>query len=197
MNADTARSKDNQTVGARLRRLRKKCGLTLKQVADLSGLAVSTISKAELGQVALSYEKFVRLANALRVDVATLFLTSGATPAPAAASVTVLKDDLSRVQPYRTENYNYSLLFGAFPEKRLKPMVATIAARSLDGFEDFIRHAGQEMVIVLSGRVRIAFETGESVTLGRHETAYFDSGVGHVYLSVGKQDAQVLVVCCD
>jgi mannose-6-phosphate isomerase-like protein (cupin superfamily) len=49
-------------------------------------------------------------------------------------------------------------------------------------------------VTVLSGRVRIEFETGETVEVGRHESAYFDSGVGHIYLSLGRTDAQVLVV---
>ena len=48
--------------------------------------------------------------------------------------------------------------------------------------------------MVLSGAVRIQFETGESIVLKRQESAYFDSGVGHVYLSLGKSDAQVVVV---
>ncbi|CAM5198464.1 Transcriptional regulator with XRE-family HTH domain OS=Castellaniella defragrans OX=75697 GN=HNR28_001592 PE=4 SV=1 [Castellaniella denitrificans] len=50
--------------------------------------------------------------------------------------------------------------------------------------------------MVLSGRVRILFENGEAVELGRHEAAYFDSGVGHVYVSLSRQPAQVVSVCC-
>jgi hypothetical protein len=42
--------------------------------------------------------------------------------------------------------------------------------------------------------VRIQFETGELIELARQESAYLDSGVGHVYLSTGRADAQVLVV---
>jgi mannose-6-phosphate isomerase-like protein (cupin superfamily) len=48
--------------------------------------------------------------------------------------------------------------------------------------------------MVLAGSVKIAFETGESVRLRRHETAYFDSGVGHVYLSTGRGPAEIIVV---
>jgi mannose-6-phosphate isomerase-like protein (cupin superfamily) len=48
--------------------------------------------------------------------------------------------------------------------------------------------------MVVSGAVRVHFETGESITLKRQESAYFDSGVGHVYLSISKTDAQVVVV---
>lgn len=81
-----------------------------------------------------------------------------------------------------------------FPGKRMTPLHGCIVARRREEFPDFIHHAGQEFVMVLSGRVRIEFETGESIELGRHESAYFDSGVGHMYLSQGRADAQVVVV---
>ena len=48
--------------------------------------------------------------------------------------------------------------------------------------------------MVLSGAVRIQFETGESIVLKRQESADFNSGIGPVYLSLGKADAQVVVV---
>lgn len=184
----------NAEVGARLRRIRKTRGLTLKQLSEASGLALSTLSKAELGQIALSYAKFARLAHALDVDMARLFVGDGQA---APLRPVVLKNDLKDVQHYATSSYDYSLIFGEYPGKRMKPMVATIESRDLSAFEDYIRHAGQEFAIVLSGKVRIQFESGDSVDLSRHETAYFDSGVGHVYLSLSRKPAQVLVVCCD
>ncbi|MOA44751.1 hypothetical protein D3C78_1670720 [compost metagenome] len=52
---------------------------------------------------------------------------------------------------------------------------------------------------MLSGRVRIEFETGEAVSIGAQETAYFNSNVGHIYLSESEDggDAQVMVVMTD
>jgi uncharacterized cupin superfamily protein len=50
----------------------------------------------------------------------------------------------------------------------MQPLVAVINAREAGEFSETIRHAGQEFVMVLSGRVRILFENGESVELGRH-----------------------------
>ena len=41
--------------------------------------------------------------------------------------------------------------------------------RQREEFPDFVRHPGQEFVTVLSGRVRIEFETGEIIEVGRHE----------------------------
>ena len=48
-----------EALGLRLRAIRKNKGFTLKALSAQSGVALSTLSKAELGQTSLSYEKFV------------------------------------------------------------------------------------------------------------------------------------------
>ena len=75
-------------------------------------------------------------------------------------------------------------------------MYARIFARELTQFDDYIRHPGQEFALVLSGRVRIQFETGESISIGCRETAYFNSAIGHIYLAQSDDgaDAEVMVV---
>ncbi|GAA0228028.1 XRE family transcriptional regulator [Castellaniella daejeonensis] len=184
-------------VGARIRAARKERQLTLQQVARRSGLAVSTVSKAERGQIALSYEKVLLLGRALDIDMTRLFMSADAGLDPeAVASPTVVKDRFADVQRYETDQYEYSVLCGAFPGKKMQPLMAVINAREARDFSETIRHPGQEFVMVLSGRVRILFENGETVELGRHEAAYFDSGVGHVYVSLSRQPAQVISVCC-
>ncbi|CDM24321.1 Transcriptional regulator, Cro/CI family [Castellaniella defragrans 65Phen] len=184
-------------VGARIRAARKERRLTLQQVAQRSGLAVSTVSKAERGQIALSYEKVLQLGRALDIDMTRLFMQADARlEADPAGSPTVVKDRFADVQRYETDQYEYSVLCGAFPGKKMQPLVALINAREARDFSETIRHPGQEFVMVLSGRVRILFENGEAVELGRHEAAYFDSGVGHVYVSLSRQPAQVVSICC-
>ena len=183
-------------VGAKLRQARKGQKLTLQQVSARSGLAVSTISKAERGQVALSYEKVLKLGQALQIDMTQLFMMGNAAPSGGAARPTVVKDCFNQVQRYETEQYVYSVLCGAYPDKKMQPLVAVINAREAKDFSETIRHPGQEFVMVLSGRVRILFENGEQVELDRHEAAYFDSGIGHVYVSLSEEPAQVMSICC-
>ena len=55
------RALDRVTFGKRLRAARKQQGLTLVEVAGRSGVSITTISRAERGQLALSYEKFSAL----------------------------------------------------------------------------------------------------------------------------------------
>lgn len=182
-----------EEMGARLRAERKARGMTLRALSAASGIAVSTLSKAELGQIALSYEKFAALARALDIDMSRLFMPGGVDQAPVAP--TYVKNAQVDARDYVTDNYHYSLLMGEYPGKQMLPMLATIDARDVSEFEDYIRHPGQEFVVVLAGKVRIQFENGESVVLTRHQSAYFDSGMGHVYLSMSRQPAQVLAVC--
>ncbi|CAM5209235.1 hypothetical protein CDEN61S_03854 [Castellaniella denitrificans] len=112
-------------VGARIRAARKERRLTLQQVARRSGLAVSTVSKAERGQIALSYEKVLQLGRALDIDMTRLFMQADTRFEPdAAGSPTVVKDRFADVQRYETDQYEYSVLCGAFPGKKMQPLVA-------------------------------------------------------------------------
>ena len=186
-----------EQVGRRLREARHRKKLTLKQMAQSTGLALSTIAKAELGQVTLSYEKFVVLAMALDIEVGSLFAAPGNAPqASVPAGSAQIATHKSTASPgYATRNYAYGLMFGEVPDKIMNPMMAVIASRDAAEFTDFIRHPGQEYVVVLSGSIAIQFENGEKIFLDTHESAYFDSGLGHVYLSTSPEPAKVVAVC--
>ncbi|WJD71952.1 XRE family transcriptional regulator [Pseudomonas asiatica] len=188
---------DRAVVGKRLRQVRKARQMTLKQLSEASGVPLSTLSKMELAQVSVSYEKLAAAARALNVDIAQLLRASGTVTAP--APVTVVVDSLPAAAGYSTGTYDYHPIAGDFPERRMTPAYARIIARERGQFDDFIRHPGQEFALVLSGRVRIEFETGEAVSIGPQETAYFDSQVGHIYLSESDDgaDAHVMVVMTD
>ncbi len=182
---------DRKSLGLRLRALRKTAGLTLQELSGSTGVALSTLSKMELGQVSISYEKFAAVARALDVDIGQLFGPGGQT---AAGRAEPLHETWADAPGYRTGPYDYKLLAARYPGRSMTPMYGRILARGADEFEGFVRHPGQEFLMVLSGEVEIRFETGESMRLARHQALYVDSGVGHVYLSCGEAPAEVMVV---
>jgi DNA-binding response OmpR family regulator len=65
----------NQIVGARLREKRTAAQLTLKQLANRTGLSVSLISQIELGKSAASMSTLHKLATALQVRMTYFFET--------------------------------------------------------------------------------------------------------------------------
>ena len=65
----------NQVVGKRLREKRSEAQLTLKQLANRTGLSVSLISQIELGKSAASMSTLHKLATALQVRMTYFFET--------------------------------------------------------------------------------------------------------------------------
>ena len=65
----------NQIVGGRLRERRSAAQLTLKQLANRTGLSVSLISQIELGKSAASMSTLHKLATALQVKMTHFFET--------------------------------------------------------------------------------------------------------------------------
>ncbi|MFQ5697544.1 MAG: response regulator [Myxococcota bacterium] len=63
----------NQTLGARIRERRRGQSLTLRQLANKTGLSVSLISQIELGKSAASVSTLHKLSAALGLSMASLF----------------------------------------------------------------------------------------------------------------------------
>ena len=182
---------DRATFGKRLRAARKHYGWTLAHLAQLSGVSITTISRAERGQLALSYEKFSALGRALRMDFGSMFAEAGATATPFAGPVVTRA---GKGVVYRGVAFSYEFLGTSAVGKQMSPILGTVHARGIEGPEDFARHPGEEFVYVLSGSIDVHFEDGRLVQLRRGDSLYFDSRIGHAYVSVSRQLAKVIGV---
>lgn len=184
---------DSQRIefGQRIRKLRLDQGWTLAQVAERSGLAVSTISKAERGVIALTYDRLAQLAAGLGADMAAFFNAEGSSFEPGAFAV-ARKGEFSRQE---TRNYVYEMLFPELWHKAMTPMMGTLKAHDILDFDEFVRHPGQEFLTVVEGTVTVHVEGRDPVVLEAGDSIYFDSARGHLYASAGEKDARILVVC--
>ena len=186
---------DNQRAefGRRLLELRRARGWTLAELSERSGLAVSTISKAERRLMSLTYDRMLQLARGIGVDMAEFFAADGAAFAPGSFALAP-KGTFERQE---TRNYVYEMLFPEIRNKAMVPMLGTLKAHDLMDFDDFVRHPGQEFLMVLEGAVTVFAEGKTPVTLRQGDSLYFDSSRGHLYASAGAQDARILVVCTE
>jgi transcriptional regulator with XRE-family HTH domain/mannose-6-phosphate isomerase-like protein (cupin superfamily) len=190
--APRTRALDRETFGRRLRTARKKFGWTLADVAKRSGISITTISRAERGQLALSYEKFSALAGALKLDIGTLFSETGGEPEPLQRPVVTRAGG---GVTYRGLAFTYEFLATKATGKQMSPILGTVHARRIEGPDDFARHDGEEWVYVLSGAVEVHFENGQVVKLARGDSLYFDSRLGHAYISTSRQLAKTIGAC--
>lgn len=180
---------DRETFGVRLRTARKKLGWTLAELAERSGVSIPTISRAERGQLALGYENFAALGHALGMDMNAMFAEPGVKPARMAGPVVTRAGE---GVVYRGLSFDYEFLGTTAAGKLMSPVVGTVHARRIHGPDDYARHAGEEFVFVLSGEVEVHFEDGQVVRLARGDSLYYDSHIGHAYISVSRQLARIV-----
>ncbi|MFM0161566.1 XRE family transcriptional regulator [Paraburkholderia sediminicola] len=183
---------DRAMLGKRMRAARKSRNWTLLDVANFSGISITTISRAERGQLALSYEKFSALALALNLDLAALFSETGTTASTLAEPIVTRSGEGVL---YQGHSVSYQFLSTQAGGKQMSPMHGFIHARKFNGPEDFSQHHGEEFVYILNGKVEVYFADGRRVTLNRGDTIYFDSSIGHAYVSVGRRPAEYIAAC--
>jgi transcriptional regulator with XRE-family HTH domain len=177
-------------LGARVRDLRRARGWTLERAAAQGGLARSTLSKIENGQMSPTYEALKKLALGLGISVPQLF-----TPAPAPIGQGRMVHTLSGAgQAHATSTYEHELLAATLTKKQMLPYRAIIRARQMDDFDGWVRHDGEEFLYVLTGVVRLFTEFYEPVDLRRGDSAYYDAAMGHNVISLSEDDATVLWV---
>lgn len=185
------RNELRENLGKRVRALRRKAGLTLQAASEQTGLAPSTLSKIENGQMSPTYENLVRIASGYRIELEGLLANRSPTIATARYTLTRKGEG----KQLSTDEYLYEMLCTSISQKRIIPLVATIKRHEFLGPQDFGMHEGEEMVYVLSGSVDVHLEHYEPITLNEGDCAYFDSTMGHALISSGSDEAKVFWVC--
>ncbi|MCE8511678.1 helix-turn-helix transcriptional regulator [Ruegeria pomeroyi] len=177
-------------LGARVRELRKARDWTLEQAASQAGLARSTLSKIENGQMSPTYEALKKLAVGLQISVPQLF-----TP-PQKGQVngrmTVTKSGSG--SGHATATYEHELLADSLTKKQMLPYRARVRARAMEEFDGWVRHDGEEFLYVLTGVIRLYTEFYEPIEMRRGDSAYYDASMGHNVVSVSDEDATILWV---
>jgi transcriptional regulator with XRE-family HTH domain len=175
-----------------LRNVRIAQGLSLRALSARAGLPYSTLSKLENGKMALTYDKIVRLAQALGVDIKDIVAAEQA-PAPVAVgrrSVTRAGEELEAESERHAHHYPAADLLG----KMMIPIIIDVQARSVEELGGLVRHAGEEYLYVLSGTMELHSDLYAPLALGPGDSVYFDSGMAHGYVRTSDR-CTVLSVC--
>jgi transcriptional regulator with XRE-family HTH domain len=181
--------------GGILRQLRAQSGWTLADVSARTGFPISTLSKIEKGQVSLSYDKLARISKGLDVDIGVFFAGEDdrtPQPKPSGRRSIIRKGDGRTI---KTHSYLNQFLATDLLNKRFVPIVGEGFVTSITDFGEMIRHEGEEFCYVLEGTLEFHTELYAPVTLEIGDAIYFDSGMGHAYISAGDKPLKVLCIC--
>ena len=97
-------------------------------------------------------------------------------------------------QPLATATYEHKLLADSLTKKQMLPYRTRVRARSMEEFDGWVRHDGEEFLYVLTGVIRLYTEFYEVIEMRRGDSAYYDATMGHNVISVSPEDATILWV---
>jgi transcriptional regulator with XRE-family HTH domain len=177
-----------------IRDVRIAQGLSLRALSARAGLPYSTLSKLENGKMALTYDKLIRLAQALNVDLKDILAEAEERSAPVAVgrrSVIRAGEALDAESEQHLHHYPAADLLG----KMMTPIIIDVQARSVEEVGGLVRHSGEEYLYVLRGSMELHSDLYAPLTLAAGDSVYFDSGMAHAYVRTSHESCTVLAVC--
>ncbi|SDO64843.1 helix-turn-helix domain-containing protein [Desulforhopalus singaporensis] len=178
-------------LGSQVRKLRNKRGLTLQDLADLTGLSKPNLSQIENNLVTPPIATLLKISSALGVGIGFFFKESE----PDRDIVVVRREDRTGIAkgPHVSQiGYQYEPLAYPKVEKMMEPFIVHMEERAA---EDIVynNHRGEEFLYVLNGTLE--FHRGETtVTLNQGDSLYFDSSLPHGYRGVGGTVITLVVI---
>lgn len=163
-----------ESIGLRLRALRKDRGLTLQEVAEHSGISVSTLSRLESGKRQPTLDLLIPLARVHRVALDQLVA------APATG------DPRVHLTPLRRKRGSILVPLTQYPG-RVQVFKQVLGPRE----PKLVTHAGYEWLYVLAGRLRVMLGERE-YTLSPGEVAEFDTDEPHWFGPAGEDAVELL-----
>jgi len=75
------------------------------------------------------------------------------------------------------------------------PIIIDVQARSVEELGGLVRHAGEEYLYVIRGRMDLHSDLYAPLPLGPGDSVYFDSGMAHAYVRTSSDECTVISVC--
>ena len=177
-------------LGERLKDIRKALGLTLEEASQKTGLARSTLSKIENEQISPTFQAMQKLTSGLQIDIPQLFTTPKQVTATGRRDIT--RNEEGKAHP--TSTYEHELLATQLTNKKMMPFKSQVRSRDFSDYSSWIRHDGEEFLLVLSGEISFFSEFYEPVNLQQGDSVYYDANMGHMLISTSEEDALILWV---
>jgi transcriptional regulator with XRE-family HTH domain len=174
-----------QTLGQRIREVRRRNDVTLRELAQQVGVSESFVSQVERGVANPSMATLRRIADALGESVASLFVGTES------SGMVVRAGERKRMAHPAGSLDDYLLTPpGA---KTLQVVYSAIAVGQGSGDEPYSHAADEECVIVLAGQLDVGV-SGESHHLATGDALLLDPKLPHSYHNPGPEPTTALWV---
>jgi transcriptional regulator with XRE-family HTH domain len=176
------------TLGIRIRKIRKRQGRTIQELADACGFTRSLLSQIETGKTTPPIATLTRIAHALGVPVSALLgetmqATTVHTPRKVMDQADFILTD---------KGYSFFAIAAERSEKMMQPLL--FEAKRGEVVPKSLSHSGEEFIYVLQGEMRYRVGSVEYL-LKTGDSLYFDSEEEHDLEPVSDSVRYLAVFC--
>lgn len=175
-----------RTVGANLRALRSRRGLSLERLSRACGVSRAMLGQIELGKSAPTITVLWKIARALDVTFSALISER------LAARATVLRAHESHVLASADQSFTSRALFPFDEPRRVEFYELRLRAGGGEEADPHPAGTGENLVVV-TGVVEISLE-GERHRLEKGDSIVFEADVPHAYRNPGEEEALMYLV---
>jgi transcriptional regulator with XRE-family HTH domain len=178
---------EEASVGKCLREIRMQRGLSMRVLAEMSGLNINTLSLIENEHTSPSVSTLQQLAQSLQVSMTDFFQTNQGS-----------KDLVYQKQGKRPrvpfEHGAMEDLSAGMSRFGAEPIIVTFEANAKSGKKTIV-HTGREIVYCLEGHILYTVE-GEKFLLEPGDSLIFEAYLPHQCENVDATPSRVLLVLC-
>ena len=188
MSTLTARA--HGALGSRIRALREAMDLSLRDLAERSGVSAPMLSQVERGETSPTLQVAARIAAGLELRLSQLLRLDED------GTVTIVRRSARRTGPRRVAGHSYEILTAPLPGQRAELSLHRLAAgASTAGPGDPpIHEAGsRETALVQSGTLLLHCD-GADHLLDAGDCVTFDADLPHNFENPGPEEATFLAV---
>lgn len=171
-------------IGAKLRELRRRRNLGVRELAARSGISHSTISLIEREKISPSVDTLGAVLDALGTTLPGFF-----SDLQASFPYSPFYSSKDLVEIGKIDTISYRVIGMDHPNRQMLMLHERYAPGAESG-EEFT-HAAQEAGMVLSGMVEITVGNEKKI-LGPGDGYYFDSRLPHRFRNVGDEQSEIL-----
>jgi len=180
-------SSEEASVGKCLREIRIQRGLSMRVLAELSGLNVNTLSLIENGHSSPSVSTLQQLAQSLQVSMTDFFQTN-----QGSKNLVYQKQGKRPHVPF--EHGTMEDLAAGMPRFGAEPIIVTFKPNANSGKRSIV-HTGREIVYCLEGHILYTVE-GEKFLLEQGDSLIFEAYMPHQCENIDATPSRALLVLC-
>ena len=174
-------------VGEKLRAWRQQAGLSIREVAERSGLSVSFISLVERGQTEIAVTRLIRLTDVFGHQLSDV--VAGPDVGGREGNTPIHAGDGQRARAYRLAK-GVEMTYLGDPEWAMQPFLITLRPGAIHGP---VMHSYKELIACIDGDVTMVID-GKPRSLDAGATLTLNPNTHHAYMNTSSATCRLIAL---